>query len=118
MPACARGVLPEIAIEVPVDEIESFCKKWDIVEMCLFGSVLRDDFTPTSDVDVLVTFADGARHSLFDLVRMRVGLENILRRKVDLVSRRAVERSKNSMRREAILGSSRVVYTTENHAAW
>ena len=58
-------VLSEIAIEFPVNEIESFCKKWDIVEMSLFGSVLRGDFAPASDVDVLITFADGARLGLF-----------------------------------------------------
>ena len=103
-------VLSEIAIEFPVNEIESFCNKWDIVEMSLFGSVLRGDFAPASDVDVLITFADGARHGLFDMVRMRGGLENILRRKVDLVSRRAVESSGNSIRREVILDSARVVY--------
>ena len=103
-------VLSEIAIEFPVNEIESFCKKWDIVEMSLFGSVLRGDFAPASDVDVLITFADGARHGLFDMVRMRGGLENILRRKVDLVSRRAVESSGNSIRREVILDLARVVY--------
>ena len=103
-------VLSEIAIEFPVNEIESFCKKWGIVEMSLFGSVLRGDFASASDVDVLITFADGARHGLFDMVRMRGGLENILRRKVDLVSRRAVEVSKNKIRREAILSSARVIY--------
>ena len=82
-------VLSEIAIEIPVDDIEAFCRKWGIVEMSLFGSVLRGDFASASDVDVLITFADGARHGLFDMVRMRGGLENILRRKVDLVSSRS-----------------------------
>ena len=99
-----------ISAEIPINEIEAFCKKWDIAELSLFGSVLRDDFTPKSDVDVLITFADGARHGLFNMVRMRDGLENILRRKVDLVSRRAVEASTNKIRREAILGSARVIY--------
>ena len=101
-----------IGIDVPIDEIEAFCKQWDIAEMSLFGSVLRNDFASVSDVDVLVSFSDGAHHSLFDMVHMRDGLENILQRKVDLVSRRAVERSRNSIRREAILGSVRVIYAT------
>ena len=99
-----------IGIEVPAGKLEAFCKKWDVVDLSLFGSVLRDDFMPASDADVLVTFADGTRHGLFDMVRMRYGLEDILRRKVDLVSRRAVERSRNSIRCEAILGSARVIY--------
>ena len=93
-----------------LNEIEAFCKEWDIIEMSLFGSVLRDDYSPESDIDVLVTFSVDAHHGLFDMVRMRDGLENILQRNVDLVSRRAVELSRNSVRREAILGSARVIY--------
>ena len=100
----------EIGASASMDEIEAFCKKWNIVEMSLFGSVLREDFSPESDIDVLVTFSVDARHGLFDMVRMRDGLENILQRKVDLVSKRAVERSRNDIRREAILGSARVIY--------
>ena len=103
-------VLSEIAIEFPVNEIESFCKKWGIVEMSLFGSVLRGDFASESDIDLLVSYADSARHGLFALVRMRNELESILGREVDLVSRRAVEVSKNKIRREAILSSARVIY--------
>ena len=102
----------ETGIEVPIDKIEVFCKQWDVAEMSLFGSVLRSDFTSASDVDVLVSFADDARHGLFDMVRMRDELESILQRKVDLVSKRAIERSGNSIRREAILGSARVIYAT------
>ena len=102
----------EIGIKIPINKIEAFCKQWDIAEMSLFGSVLRRNFTSASDIDVLVSFADGARHGLFDMVRMRDELENILQRKVDLVSRRAVERSRNKIRREAILGSARVIYAT------
>ena len=103
-------VIPGIALDMPVHEIESFCKEWDIVELSLFGSAIRDDFNDRSDVDVLVIFADDARHGLFDMVRMRRRLEAIFGREVDLVSRRAVEMSKNTIRREAILGSARVVY--------
>ncbi len=108
--------ISEIDTLSSLNEIEAFCKKWGIVELSLFGSVLRDDFTPKSDVDVLVTFADNSRHGLFDMVRMRDGLENVLQCKVDLVSRRAVEQSRNKIRREAILGSAMVIYATENHA--
>ena len=99
-----------LGIEVPAGKLEAFCKEWDVAELSLFGSALRDDFMPASDVDVLVTFADGARHGLFDMVRMRYGLEDILRREVDLVSKRAIERSRNKIRRDAILRSARVIY--------
>ena len=103
-------VLSEIAIEIPVDDIEAFCRKWGIVEMSLFGSVLRGDFASESDIDLLVSYADSARHGLFALVRMRNELESILGREVDIVSRRTVEVSRNRIRRDAILSSARVIY--------
>jgi len=80
------------------------------VELSLFGSVLRDDFRPASDVDVLVTFADGARWSLFDHVTMEEELARLIGREVDLVSRRAVERSKNWVRKESILSAAEPIY--------
>lgn len=99
---------PTPKIELPRDRIHEFCMKWKIVELSLFGSVLRDDFGPDSDVDVLVAFAPGARWSLFD--RGEMELAGILGRNVDLVSRRAIEQSHNWVRRRAILGSARVYY--------
>ena len=90
--------------------IAAFCRKWDIVEMSLFGSVLRDDFRPESDVDVLVSFAPGAARTLFDLVRMRDELAGILGRPVDMVSRRGLESGGNLLRRESILKSAELVY--------
>jgi predicted nucleotidyltransferase len=98
------------AIEIPKDEIADFCRRWQIVELALFGSVLRDDFGPESDMDVLVTFAPEARWSLFDRVAMQDELKAILGREVDLVSRRGVERSRNYIRRKAILDSAEVFY--------
>ena len=55
-------------IDIPLGVIRSFCKRWQITEFALFGSVLRDDFGPDSDVDVLVEFDEEARHTLFDMV--------------------------------------------------
>lgn len=99
-----------LPIDLPPDRLESFCRKWDVVELALFGSVLREDFGPRSDVDVLITFAEGSHHGLFDLVEMKQELETLLGRTVDLVSRRGVEASRNPYRRRAILDSARVVY--------
>jgi len=87
-----------------------FCQKWRIAELALFGSALRPDFGPASDVDVLVTFAADAHPSLFDLVQMEEELEEIFGRTVDLVSRRGIESSRNYIRREAILRSAQVLY--------
>ena len=95
---------------IPEAEITEFCRRWEVTELALFGSVLRGDFRPDSDVDVLISFDPGARWGLFDLVRMEDELEAILGREVDLVSRRAVEASENYIRRKAILGELEVVY--------
>lgn len=97
-------------IELPRQRIAEFCEKWRIIEFALFGSVLRDDFKPDSDVDVLVEFAPEACHSLFDLVRMQDELKVLVGREVDLVSRRGIEGSRNYLRRKAILDSAEVVY--------
>lgn len=97
-------------IEMPKDKIAEFCQKWKIVELSLFGSVLRDDFQPDSDVDVLVSFGPDARYSLFDVVHMQDELKEILGRNVDLVERKAVERSENYIRRKHILSSVETIY--------
>lgn len=98
-------------IDLPLEQIRVFCDRWHITEFALFGSVLRDDFRPDSDIDVLVTFSPEAYHTLFDLVRMEHELKEIFQREVDLVSRRGIERSRNYLRRNEILSSAQVIYT-------
>lgn len=97
---------------VPIDrrKVAEFCRRWKITELALFGSVLRDDFRPGSDIDLLVTFAPDADWSLLDHVTMEEELSNILGRKIDLVSRRAVERSGNWIRRKEILETAEPFY--------
>lgn len=92
------------------DKLADFCRRWQITELALFGSALRDDFHPESDVDVLVTFAVNAHWSLFDLVSMQEELQTIVGREVDLVERRAVEKSENYIRRRHILESAEPFY--------
>lgn len=94
-------------IPIDRDKIAEFCRRWKITELSLFGSVLRDDFRPDSDVDVLVTFADDAQWSLFDLVDIQEGLGQILGRKVDLTEKRGL---RNPFRRYEILRTKEVVY--------
>ena len=72
--------------------------------------MLRDDFGPESDIDVLVSFLPEAEHGLLDLVAMEEELGRLHGRKVDLVSRRGIERSRNYIRRRAILDSAEVIY--------
>jgi len=97
-------------IRIDNEKIAAFCRRWNVVEFAFFGSVLRDDFRPDSDVDVLVKFAPSAKLSLFDLVRMQDELSELLGRKVDLVEREAVERSENYIRRKHILSNVEPVY--------
>jgi len=101
-----------VHIKIPKKDLGAFCRRWQIKELSLFGSVLRDDFRPDSDVDVLVRFDPEARRTLFDLARMQDELQQILGRNVDLVSRRGIEMSRNYLRRSAILNSAEVVYGT------
>jgi predicted nucleotidyltransferase len=97
-------------VEFPMDAIREFCQRWQISELALFGSALRDDFRPDSDIDLLVTFAPDAHWSLFDLVDMRDELTGIFGRNVDFVSREAIEKSYNHIRRRNILNSAQVIY--------
>jgi predicted nucleotidyltransferase len=98
--------MPHIAIDYDKEKLRDFCRKWKVTEFSLFGSVVRDDFGPESDVDVLVTFAPEARRSLFDMVHMEDELVEIFGREVDLLTRRSVEQSLNPIRRNSILGDA------------
>ncbi len=99
-----------VKISLDREKIAELCRRWKITELALFGSVLRDDFRPDSDVDVLVTFAPEAEWSLWDHLTMQEELSSILGRKVDLVSKRAIERSRNWIRRKAILEHAETFY--------
>lgn len=99
-------------INLPKEQVADFCSRWQVSELALFGSVLRDDFNRDSDLDVLVTFAPGADWSLLDHVRMEQELAALLGRKVDLLSRRAVERNHNWIRRREILDTAEVMYVS------
>ena len=101
---------PTPRIEFSQEALGAFCRKWMITVLSFFGSVLRDDFGPDSDVDVLVTFAQGSHWTLLDLVRMETELSKLFGRKVDLVVRDSVERSKNPRRRREILTTAQQVY--------
>ena len=94
-------------IEIPGDKIRSFCRHWKVRELSLFGSALRADFRPDSDVDILVSFFEDARWSLFDLVDMADELAVLFGRPVDLVEKDAL---RNPFRREASLPTRKIIY--------
>ncbi len=101
--------LDESPILLSREAIADFCCRWKIVKLELFGSALREDFGPESDLDFLYTFAEDARWG-WEFVTLADELSALVGRPVDLVSRRAVERSHNAIRRSAILGTTRTVY--------
>ena len=94
-------------IDIDRERIAAFCSKWRITELGLFGSVLREDFGPESDIDVLVTFSDDAPWSLLDIVTMRDELAGMLNRPVDIVEKKALV---NPFRRRRILSSCEVIH--------
>jgi predicted nucleotidyltransferase len=94
-------------IDLPEQRIIDFCRRWKITEFALFGSVLRDDFRPDSDIDVLVTFTHDAPWSLLDIVQMQEELKGIFSREIDIVEKDAI---RNPFRRHQILNNMEVVY--------
>ena len=94
-------------------QLKEFCRRWKVAELSLFGSILRQDFNLNSDVDVLVTYLPAAKRGLFEKMRMKEDLETLLHRKVDLVSKKAIQKSSNWLRRENILNSAEVLYVAQ-----
>jgi uncharacterized protein len=94
-------------IPIPRTKIAKFCQRWKVQELALFGSALREDFAPESDVDVLVTFAPDAEISLFDIAQMRIELQIIFNRPVDIIEKDAL---RNPYRKREILNTAQVVY--------
>ncbi len=102
--------MTQVMLPISYPELADFCQRWKVTELALFGSVLRDDFRPDSDVDILVSFYPDARWSLFDLVKMQDELKILFGREVDLVERAGL---RNPFRRRAILSSMQVVYGSQ-----
>ena len=86
------------------------CRKWGIGSVALFGSAVRDDFTPQSDIDLLIEYLPGVRHSLFEYGYMTDDFTNVFGREVDLVHAEGIRASRNPIRREHILSSAKAFY--------
>ncbi len=97
-------------LALPIAEIKQLCDRWQITEFAVFGSILRDDFKPTSDIDVLITFDANARKGLLTLARIKHELEDLLGREVDIVTKKSLEQSHNAARRQNILKAAQVIY--------
>jgi len=96
-----------VVLHIPTDRIVAFCEKWKVSELSLFGSVLREDFGPESDVDVLVSFMPGASYGIDEHVAMVGELREMFGREVDLVRDGSL---KNPFRRHEILSTRRVIH--------
>jgi uncharacterized protein len=92
--------------------IIEFCQRWQIIEFAVFGSVLRSDFRPDSDIDVLVTFSPDAKRGLTETLQMQDELKAMFTREVDFIIKKAMEKSENWLRRQIILDSAQVIYAT------
>lgn len=94
-------------LKVDADAVRDLCRRWHVQEMAVFGSVLREDFRPESDVDVLVTFEEDASWDLFDLVTLRDEISALFGRPTDLVEKKSLT---NPFRRGEILRHMEVLY--------
>ncbi|HUV63229.1 MAG TPA: nucleotidyltransferase family protein [Sedimentisphaerales bacterium] len=94
-------------IDISENKLAELCRKWKVTELSFFGSILRDDFGPNSDIDVLVVFQPDAPWSLWDLMEMKEQLETLFGRPVDLVEKEAL---RNPWRKRQILSTYEVVY--------
>jgi uncharacterized protein len=94
-------------VETHADGLTDFCRQWKIRELSLFGSALREDFGPESDLDFLVSFETGAEWDLFDLVEMKEELQTLFGRPVDIVEKEAL---RNPWRKHEILKTRQIVY--------
>lgn len=99
-----------LQIPVPADRLAAFCRANGIARLSIFGSALRTDFRPDSDVDILVEFEADRTPGLLGLAGMELELGEMFGRKVDLVDRKGVEASRNYIRRESILRTTETIY--------
>ncbi len=90
--------------------LEKICQKFGITELSLFGSAIRDDFSEASDVDILVNFEKESVPTLFRFEELRLELQELFGRDIDLLTKRSIEKSRNRYRRQEILGNHRVIY--------
>ena len=97
------------SLRVEQERLAAFCRKWKVRELAIFGSALREDFGPASDVDVLVDLERGHGLTLYDWLDMIDELKEIFGREVDLVAKKGL---KNPVRRREILRTAEVMYAS------
>lgn len=96
----------ELRIELPIDEIIEICRKYHVRELSVFGSALREDFRPDSDVDLLVEFEPNAQIGFLAFAGLMRELSEVIGRKVDLVPKKGLK----ELIRDSVISSSKVLY--------
>lgn len=91
-------------------KLRAFCERWKIDEILVYGSVARGEDRPDSDIDLLVTFTPDAEWTLLDHVRLEEELSELMGRQVDMQTKRAIQESRNALRREMILSEAEPFY--------
>ncbi|MBD2634776.1 nucleotidyltransferase domain-containing protein [Limnothrix sp. FACHB-881] len=101
-------------LTITPEQLKDFCIRWQIAELAVFGSILRDDFRDrgddVSDIDLLYSLNQSSSHSLFDIMQMREELEKLCHRRIDLISKQGIKNSRNWLRRQEILNSEMILY--------
>jgi len=97
-------------IQISEDQLSSICNKYLIKELSIFGSALRKDFDEDSDIDLLIEFKPEAAVSLFDLIDVKEDFEKLFGREIDIISKNAIKRSNNYIRKKAILENYNTIY--------
>ena len=99
-------------IYIGEDQIKEICNRFLIKELAIFGSVLRDDFNESSDIDLLIEFTPDSRISFFDIIDIQDEFKKLFGREVDIVSKNAIRRSRNYIRKKTILENHKVIYAS------
>jgi uncharacterized protein with HEPN domain/predicted nucleotidyltransferase len=101
-------------LRVTPEEIATFCQRWNIQTLALFGSVLRQDFRPnSSDVDVLVSYSPGFRKAFTQILAAQDELARLLKHRVDWVDRSTLEQGQNQLRKQTIFSTAQLIYADE-----
>ena len=98
--------------EISEEKVRSFCDKWKIREFFVFGSYVNETFSDESDIDIVIDFRPGDEVSLITFITMKEGLEALLQRKVDIITKTALISERNTYMRDSILHSMVPVYVT------
>jgi uncharacterized protein len=96
-------------LSITPHQLATFCQRWNVIELALFGSIVRDDFRADSDIDVLITLRPNHSWGL-EIITMREELSVLCKRSIDLLTRQSIEQSRNALRRQEILESAEVIY--------